>query len=238
MYSSGVTSRLRARPLLAHDDGYLGLGWPALEWLERNTGPAMKTLETGSGASTVVFAASGASHLAISPSPDEHARILRYCAEERISTEGVRFVAESSHTALAGTWDAEPLDVVLIDGAHGFPFPILDWYYTAPHLRVDGRVLVDDAYQPSVNLLTRFLRLSQAWELEEVLGYRTVCFRKLDSSFMGFDWDDFELGRSRFDYLPPLPRLAASMRHRLLDRSPLAGLLRRRSERRSRRIPR
>jgi len=229
----GVTSRLRTRPLLAHDDGYLGLGWPALEWLERNTAPAMKTLETGSGASTVVFAASGAKHLAISPSSDEHDRILRYCAEERISTEGVRFVAESSHTALEA-WEPEPLDIVLIDGAHGFPFPVLDWYYTAPHLRVGGRVLVDDAYQPSVNLLTKFLRLSQAWELEAVLGYRTVCFRKLDSSYMSFEWDDFALGRSRFDYLPPLPRLVAAARHRILDRSPLQRLLRRRSERRGR----
>jgi hypothetical protein len=231
--ASGVTTRLRTRPLLAHDRRYLGLGWPALEWLERNTGPAMKTLETGSGASTVVFAASGASHLAISPSSDEHERVLRYCAEERIGTERLRFVAESSHTALARTWQPEPLDVVLIDGAHGFPFPILDWYYTAPHLRVGGRVLVDDAYQPSVNLLTKFLRLSQAWELEEVLGYRTVCFRKLDSSFLTFEWDDFALGRSSFDYLPPLPRLAAAVRHRVLDRSLLQRLLRRRAERRS-----
>jgi hypothetical protein len=51
---------------------------------------------------------------------------------------------------------------------------------------------------------------------------------------MSFEWDDYALGRSRFDYLPPLPRTVASIRHRVLDRSPLQRLVRRRSQRRSR----
>jgi len=39
---------------------------------------------------------------------------------------------------------------VLIDGAHGFPYPILDWWYVAPHVKVGGHVLLDDAYLPAV----------------------------------------------------------------------------------------
>ena len=69
-------------------------------------------------------------------------------------------------------------------------------------------------------------------ELADRLGYRTVCFRKVDDSYMTFEWDDFALGRSRFDYLPPLHRLVAAVRHRALDRSPLGRRLARRSRRR------
>jgi Methyltransferase domain len=221
-----LTRRLRAKPLMAHADGYLGLAWPALEWLEENLEPEMTTLETGSGASTVVFAASACSHVAISPSQDEHDRIKRYCDEVEISTDRVRFIAESSDVALTSVWEPRPLDLVLIDGAHGFPFPILDWLYTAPHLRIGGRVLVDDAYQATVNLLARFLRSSPSWELEAVLGHRTPCYRKLDDAPLRAEWDDFELGRVKFDYLPPAQRLVAALRYRILDRSPLQALFR------------
>jgi hypothetical protein len=183
----------------------------------------MSTLETGAGASTVVFAASGAAHVAISPDPEEHARISRYCEEEGIALDRVRFIAESSHTALVETWQPEPLDVVLIDGAHSFPFPILDWINTASHLRVGGRVLVDDANQPTANLLSRFLRKSPSWELETVLGHRTPCFRKRDDEYLTFEWDDYDLGRPRFDYLPPRRRAVAWLRHRIFERPPLIG---------------
>jgi hypothetical protein len=113
---------------------------------------------------------------------------------------------------------------VLVDGAHGFPFPILDWMYTAQHLRVGGRLLVDDAYQPAVNLLVRYLRASEAWKLEVVPGHRTPCFRKLTDPAVSFDWDDRALGRARFDYLPPARRLVASTRYWAIERTPLRDL--------------
>ncbi len=221
-----LTSRLRADPPFVHSDhGYLGLAWPALEWLEANVRPGMTTLETGSGSSTLVFAAGGASHTAISPVADEHERNTRYCAEHGNPTDRLRFIAGSSHTALLEDWTPEPLDLVLIDGAHSFPFPVLDWTYTAPHLKVGGRMLVDDAYQPAVNVLVRYLRSNDAWELETVPGHRTPVFRKVSAEPLSFDWDDRALGRARFDYLPPKRRVAAAARYRLLERTPLGRTL-------------
>lgn len=210
-----LTEKLRARPPLLHGGGsdYFGLAWPALGWLERTLGSDMRTLETGCGASTAVFAARGGDHVVITPSRDEWERLSRYCASEGIGLERVRHICEPSHVALAGSWSPTPLDVVLVDGAHGFPFPILDWFYTAPHVRVGGRVLVDDAYLPSVNVLVQFLRQSPSWELERVLGQRTACFRKLDEEALSFDW----LG-SRFDRRPKFNYLAPSRRPLALGR--------------------
>jgi Methyltransferase domain len=217
-----VTAQLREDPPALHGDGrhYFGLGWPALEWLERNVTADMTTLETGAGGSTIVFAAAGSDHTAISPDPDEHRRLVEWCERRDISTERVHFLAEPSHTALQGTWYPHPLDVVLVDGAHGFPYPALDWFFTAAHLKVGGVTILDDAFLPSVNTVVRYLRDSPHWEMEQPLGYRTVAFRKLGDD-ISFDWVGSRFDRRpRFDYLSPGARAVALARHYLIDTSP------------------
>ena len=72
------------------------------------------------------------------------------------------------------SWTPRPLDLVLIDGAHGFPYPILDWWYLAPHVKVGGVVLLDDAYLPAVSSIVDFGRASAAWELEDAVSFRTA----------------------------------------------------------------
>ena len=134
----------------------------------------MTTLETGSGASTIVFAAAGAHHTAISPDAGEHEGIRAYCAEAGIAADDVRFLAGPSHDVLANAWEPAPLDLVLIDGAHGFPYPVLDWWYTQSHVKVGGCVLLDDSNLASVNVVARYLRYSDSWKLESVLGNQTT----------------------------------------------------------------
>src|ERR671935_72771 len=54
---------LRASPPALHGEAeFWGLAWEALAFIERTVRPGMATLETGAGASTIVFAASGAHH--------------------------------------------------------------------------------------------------------------------------------------------------------------------------------
>src|SRR5207244_7454660 len=126
-----------------------------------------------------------------------------------------------------------PLDVVLIDGAHGFPYPVLDWWYAAPHLKVGGRMLIDDAYMPPVAALVDALRAQAGWEIAESVGYRTVIARKTGEGIPGWDWAGERIGgRMSFRYLPAAERAVAAVRHRVFStRAGLAlvSLLRRRS---------
>jgi hypothetical protein len=225
--ASPVSDEIRRSPPLAHGGGtaFFGLEWDALGWLERSLEPGMTTLETGCGASTIVFAAAGTRHIAISPDPGEHDRTAEYCSEHAISTDGLRFIAQPSDVALIGAWKPEPLDLVLIDGAHGFPFPALDWYLTAAHLRVGGIVVLDDAYLPSVHVVVRFLRSSTSWRQEPAIGYRTVAFRKVATE-LSYDWVGSAFDqRPQFDYLPLRDRPLAYFRTLVLDRHPAIARL-------------
>jgi hypothetical protein len=112
---------------------------------------------------------------------------------------------------------------VLIDGAHGFPYPVLDWWHLSPHVRVGGRVLLDDAYLPAVTAIVDFVRASPAWELEPAVSFRTALARKVSDEAPPFDAGaEAAHGRMSFRYLPPRRRVAASARQRLF--STRAGL--------------
>jgi hypothetical protein len=235
-----LTDELRALPPGLHGEGneFWGLAWPALRWLEREVLPGMATLETGAGSSTLAFAAGGADHVAVTPDQGEETRIRAQADRLGIDHSRVRFEIGPSHEVLPRL-EQTPLDLVLVDGAHGFPYPVLDWWYTAARLKVGGRMLVDDAYMPPVAAHVDALRAQPGWRVAESVGYRTVVVQKQADGLPHWDWSGERIGgRMSFRYLGPRERAVASVRPRLFStRAGLAlvGLARRRSALRWRR---
>jgi hypothetical protein len=218
-----LTDALRTTPPGLHGAGeYWGLAWSALAWLEEHVQQGWSTLETGAGASTLVLAAAGADHEAVTPDPDEESRIRGECASRGIDSSRVRFLLGPSHEVLP-RWTPRRLDLVLIDGAHGFPYPVLDWWHLAPHVKVGGAVLLDDAYLPAVGAIVDYVRASPAWDLEPAVSFRTALVRKLADEPPPFEAGaDAAHGKMRFGYLPPARRVVASARQRVF--STRAGL--------------
>jgi precorrin-6B methylase 2 len=138
--------------------------------------PGMRTLETGCGGTTVAFAAAGTRHTVVTLDDAEVERVRAFCVQHGISLESVDFVVGSSDRVLVD-W-SEPLDIVLVDGAHRVPFPFLDWHYTASHLKVGGRLFVDDIPIPAVHLLFDFLRGEDEWRLVAIHGDKLAVFEK------------------------------------------------------------
>ena len=158
-----------------------------LRFLSSELAPSMTTLETGCGQTTVVFAIAGTRHFSVMPSADEAERVRQYCATVGLA-ENITFVLESSDTALTRNGLVpDVLDVVLIDGAHGFPAPILDWHYTARKLKTGGLLGVDDYKMPSVRILYDFLRNEDEWKLLKI-SQNTAFFRKLGEPKDLVDW--------------------------------------------------
>lgn len=209
-----LTDELKASPPTLHGEAeFWGLAWEALDFIERTVQPGMATLETGAGASTIVFAARGAYHETITPSAEEAERITAECRRRGISTENLTFRIGSSADVLL-TWEPRPLDFVLVDGAHAFPYPALDWWFLAPHLKIGGLMLLDDAYMPPVAAVVEHVRDSSAWRLEAPASFRTAVARKLAEEVPEGEWRG---RRMNFAYLPPKRRAVAAVRQRVFS---------------------
>ena len=60
----------------------------------------MRTIETGAGVSTIVFAMKGTKHTCIVPDQDERNRIEVYCDDNGLSYANINFIIDASEYAL------------------------------------------------------------------------------------------------------------------------------------------
>jgi predicted O-methyltransferase YrrM len=114
--------------------------------------------------STICFALRSSEHTCIVPSEQEIHLIRAYCRRKNISLDHVHFIADYSQNVLPSL-AREDLDLVLIDGGHGYPIPAIDWFYTAPMLKTGGVVIIDDVQLWTGLELKRFLAKEDAWKL-------------------------------------------------------------------------
>jgi len=149
--------------------------------------PGMKTLETGAGISTLVFAMRNAEHCAVTPSADEAAAIQRYASRAEISLDRVKFLIDQSDRYLPGC-ELTDLEIVLLDGKHAFPWPIIDWFYTADRLVTGGLMMLDDSNLPAVRVVVDFLKVDRRWKFQAKPGGNTVVFRKCASGIHDVAW--------------------------------------------------
>ena len=152
---------------------------PALcRLIDERLAPQAVTLETGAGLSTLVILRHGAAqHISITPYPNELEAIRSYCARVGIPTDSWQPVTASSLDWLPAA-TLPPLDLVLIDGAHAFPTPFVDWCYTAESLKIGGLMVVDDLQLVTPRILADFMRADKRWA-EVRRDHRFAVYRKL-----------------------------------------------------------
>ena len=174
--------------------------------------PGSRTLETGSGVSTVLFASWGCEHRCITPSQVEVDAVLEYCGTHAISTDRVVFdVAPSDEVLVKLDASEPPLDVVFIDGGHGFPIPMIDWYYGAGRLSRHGVLVVDDIHLPAVKILRSFLDLDERWRRIERTD-KWVAYERLSEGGLGEDWYDQPFYRMPGSRMRPVGPVEARVR--------------------------
>ena len=54
---------------------------------------------------------------------------------------------------------------MFIDGAHRFPYPVIDWYNFNKMLKVDGIVVIDDTDIIGCHIMAKFLLLDFGHEV-------------------------------------------------------------------------
>jgi hypothetical protein len=160
------------------------------------------TLETGAGISTVVFALRKARHTCVAPDVAELDRLKAYCAQKGIPIDSIDFQPMRSDEYFR-QWTPHRLDLVLIDGCHGFPAPFLDWFNVAVSLRVGGLLVIDDTQLWTGRILKEFLETEPAWRREPPHTTKTAVFRKIDEDVPWKEWNTQPYVASRSEVWPP-----------------------------------
>lgn len=165
-----VVGQVWADPPLVHTRTYGPGVWATekdcYEYLAERCPPGTRTLETGLGISTVLFTSWGCEHTCVVPSEEEVQRCVEYLDERKIDRSQLTFHVGLSEEVLPQL-EPSPLDLVFVDGGHGFPTAIIDFFYTAGRLMQGGWLVLDDMQLPSVRLgLVDFLELDPRWHLE------------------------------------------------------------------------
>ena len=143
--------------------GVWGTSTGCYEFIARNLPDGATTLETGLGMSTMMFALWSQRHYCVVGSQEQVDKLQGHAAERAVSLAHVDFAVGTSDVVLP-TLELEPVDLFLIDGGHGFPVPVIDWYYGSLSLTPGGIVVIDDIQLPGVHdYLLRFLKQDPRW---------------------------------------------------------------------------
>ncbi len=201
---------------IANRDVCHGIDIDLADFLFRTVCDGWHTLETGSGLSTLIFLKRGAWHVAITPNEEESVRIKLWAGEHDVDVSRLTFVPQPSENHLP-TAHYENLDCVLIDGKHAFPWPVLDWFFTARMLRRGGLMILDDTDLWPVGLLAEFLDSEKSrWKCVGKFN-RSMCFEKRTESVEDVAWHMQPLSlkhQQRYS----LQRIKAALKRRLRAR--------------------
>jgi hypothetical protein len=131
--------------------------------------------ETGTGKSTLLLSNLFQRHtvFALDDTGDGDS-LLRVRESDLLLHERVQFVIGPTQQTLPHHVFDSPLQFVLIDGPHGYPFPELEYYFFYPQLVPGGMMVIDDIQIPTIRHLFNVLRRDAMWRLVEV--ERTTAF--------------------------------------------------------------
>ena len=166
-----------------------------------------RSVETGAGRTTVLLSRLSPDHTVFAV--DAGGSISAARSHPRFRAETVRFVEGVTQRTLPRHQFEGPLDLALIDGPHGYPFPDLEYFYLYPLLNPGALLVVDDIHIPTVRHMFDFLREDAMYRLEEIAG-ETAFFRRTDAPTFSPEcdgWWEQRYNSSRFPL--PTPSLAS-----------------------------
>lgn len=151
-------------------------------------GPAA-TAETGCGASTLVFSEFSRTHTVFAL--DEFGVFKRVQEAGLLGPARLEFIAGPTQRTLPQHRFQTPLDAVLLDGPHAYPFPDLEYFHLYPQLRSGGVLVIDDLQIRSVHNLFEFVRRDEMFRLEAIVD-RTAFLRRTAVPAFPVDADGWE----------------------------------------------
>jgi hypothetical protein len=138
-------------------------------------GPISQSAETGSGTTTLLFSHLSTSHLVFALDLE---RSIRQAKDSPLlNPQAVTFVEGPTQVTLPSYRFSRKLQIALIDGPHGYPFPDLEYYYFYPLIETGGLLIIDDIQIPSIGRMFGIVKADDMFDLLEIVG-NTAIFRR------------------------------------------------------------
>ena len=165
------------------------IGQVIIDQVEQFDRPAV--VETGSGASTVLFLMLGCGQVtSINPDPDIASRIEEDARARGLDTTPLRCIQGRSEIELPRLRDeGQRFDLGLIDGNHGWPAVFVDFCYINAMLNEGGILFIDDIQLYSCDELVHLLDAQPEYERVSLVG-KLATFRKRTPGAFLPDWVD------------------------------------------------
>jgi hypothetical protein len=172
--------RIAALPMDWHGAGTMDLkSLSAIARHAERIGPIRYSAETGSGKSTLLFSHLSSNHVVFAV--DDGSSITQVRSSPLFKRENVTYVEGPTQITLPQYHFGNELQIALIDGPHGYPFPDLEYYYFYPLIEPGGLLLVDDLPIPTIARMFEIVRADPMFELKEVVGDQLAIFSRTDA---------------------------------------------------------
>jgi FkbM family methyltransferase len=190
----------------AHRAGTLTAGpLSTMQWYLEDyfKGRGVLTIETGCGASTVLFAHYADRHTVFcyDDRKDENSSVTFVTEFASFPHDRVEWIFGPTQRTIPTYSFKDHVDLVLIDGPHGFPFAELEYYYLYPLLKPGGVLIIDDIHIPTLNNLFRFLCQDDMFYLGTVTA-TTAFFHRSHAPVLNPLGDDWWLQRYNMQRFP------------------------------------
>jgi Methyltransferase domain len=164
-----------------------------------------RSVETGTGKSSILFSHISDVHT-IFAIDDPEGALNNVRTSPLLREASVEIIVGPTQRTLPGYAFSAPLQLALIDGPHGYPYPEMEYARIYPHLDVDALLIVDDIHIPSISNLFRFLREDAMFELIDVVE-TTAFFRRTATATFDPEGDGWWLQNYNVNRYPETPNL-------------------------------
>jgi hypothetical protein len=124
--------------------------------------------ETGAGKTTLLFSHLSSNHLVFAVEAG-NGSVSKTKASPLLNSGVVTFVEGPTQVTLPQHRFTESLQMVLLDGPHGYPFPDLEYYYFYPVIQTGGLLIVDDIQIPTIGRMFDIIKAGDMFRLLEVI---------------------------------------------------------------------
>lgn len=146
---------------------------PSLAAIERHTkklAPLVYSVETGCGKSTLLLSRLSQHHVVFTlGDPDNDDSHLKVLGSPLLNAKTVEWIYGPTQRTLPTYPFSEPIQLALIDGPHGYPFPQMEYWALYPHLHEGALLIVDDIQIPTIYQLFLFLKEDAMFSLVDVV---------------------------------------------------------------------